>query len=57
MQDLLAAGFGIDVGSGVFAALSSARTTAIQLFAIGSVAMAYQSFTLTVRTVQGHRHQ
>jgi hypothetical protein len=53
MQDLLAAGFGIDVRSGVLATLPSARTAAIQLFAIGSVAIAYESLALTVRAVKG----
>ncbi len=53
VQDLLAASLWIGVGSGVLAALPSALTTAIQLFAIGSVAIAYQSFALTVRAMKG----
>ena len=53
VQDLLAASWWRGVGSGVLAALPSALTTAIQLFPIGSVAIAYQSVVLTARAVQG----
>jgi len=51
MQDLLAARLRIGMGSRVLAALTFARAAAIKLFAIGSMAIAYQSVALTVRAV------
>jgi hypothetical protein len=53
VQNLLAASLWIGVGSRVLATLPSARMAAIQLFAIGSVAIAYESFALTVRAMKG----
>ena len=41
------------MGSRVLAALPSARPTAIQLFPIGGMSIAYQSVALTVRAVKG----
>jgi hypothetical protein len=53
MQDLLAASFWMGVGSWVLAALPSAGTAAVELFAIGSMPVAYQSIALTVSAVKG----
>src|SRR5260370_24864867 len=53
MQDLLAASLWIGMGSRILTALTSACTAAIQLFAIGSMTIAHQSITLTMRTVKG----
>jgi len=53
MQDLLAASLWIGMGSRILTALTSTCTAAIQLFAIGSMTIAHQSITLTVRTVKG----
>ena len=53
MQDLLAARFWIGMGSGILAALPSARAAAIELFAIGGVPIAHESGALTVRAVNG----
>jgi hypothetical protein len=53
MQHLPAASLWRGVGSGVLAALPSAHTAARELFAVGSVTMAYESFALTVRAVNG----
>jgi len=53
MQDLLAASLWIGMGSRILTALTSTCTAAIQLFAIGSVAIAYESFALTVRAMKG----
>ncbi len=43
MQDLLAARFWIGMGSGILAALPSARAAARELFAIGGVTIAHES--------------
>jgi hypothetical protein len=51
VQDLLAASLWIGMGSRVLAALSSACSTARQLFAIGGMSITYQSLTLTMRAV------
>ncbi len=51
MQDLLAALFWIVMGSGILAALPSARAAAIELFAIGGVTITHESVALTVRAV------
>jgi len=51
VQNLFAASWLIGVGSRVLTALPSAGSTAIQLFAIGGMSIAYQSLTLTMRAV------
>jgi hypothetical protein len=38
------------------AALTSARTAAIHLFAIGGMTIAYRRIALTARAVKGDRH-
>jgi hypothetical protein len=53
MQDLLAARFGIGVGSRFLTALPSTGTAAIELFPIGGMTIAHQSVALTVRAVNG----
>lgn len=53
VHNLLAARFWRGVGSGILTTLPSAGTTAIQLLAIGSMAIAYKGIALTVRAVNG----
>jgi len=52
MQDLLAAHFWIDIRSWILAAAVAAGMTAILLFAIGGMPVAYQGLASTVRTVK-----
>ena len=53
MQDLLAARFGIGVGSRILTALPLAGTAARELFAIGGMTIAHQRVALTVRAMNG----
>ncbi len=48
---LLAASLRIGIGSRVLAALTCARAAAIQMFAIGTMTIAYKSVALTMRAV------
>ena len=50
-QNLLAASLRIGIGSRVLAALTCARAAAIQMFAIGTMTIAYKSVALTMRAV------
>jgi len=56
VQDLVAASLPLGVGSRVLAALTSAGTAALQLFAIGGMTIADQRIALTARAVKGDRH-
>ncbi len=56
VQDLVAASLPLGVGSRVLAALTSAGTVALQLFAIGGMTIADQRIALTARAVKGDRH-
>jgi hypothetical protein len=55
MQNLLTAGFGIDIGSRILAAATATGVTTILLLAVGGMPVAHECLASTVGTMKGDR--